>query len=169
MLNVPRLVCLSMIAAALSGGIARLDAQSTSLAGDPARGKTLFDSGGCLDCHRVGDRGSRLGPDLSDIGGRRTPDRLQESLVAPDDEVLPENRFARLVTKDGTIVTGRLLNQDAMSVQLITPKDELKSYLRTTLREYSILDKGLMPSTQGKLSGQQVADIISYLSSLKEG
>ena len=136
-------------------------------AGDASRGKALVESSGCFDCHRIGDRGSRLGPDLSDIGDRRTPVRLQQALVAPDEEVLPENRFVRLVTRDAATITGRLLNQDAISVQLITPKDELKSYLRANLREYVILDKGLMPSVQGKLTDQQVADIVSYLSSLK--
>ena len=117
-----------------------------SAAGDVARGKALVDSSGCFDCHRIGDRGSRLGPDLSDIGGRRTPERLQRALVAPDEEVIPENRFVRFVTTEGATVTGRLLNQDAISVQLINPKEELKSYLRATLREYVIVDKGLMPS-----------------------
>lgn len=145
-------------------------AQQTDVpAGDASRGKSLVESNGCFDCHRIGDQGSRLGPNLSDIGTRRTPDRLQKSLVAPDDEVLFENRFVRVVTKDGATVTGRLLNQDAMSVQVMTPKEELKTYLRTNIREYTVLDKGLMPSSQGKLTDQQVADIVAYLSSLKGG
>ena len=87
--------------------------------------------------------------------------------MAPDEEVLPENRFVRIVTKDGATITGKLLNQDAISVQLINPKEELKTYLRANLREYTILDKGLMPSVQGKLTDQQVADIVTYLRSLK--
>jgi putative heme-binding domain-containing protein len=134
---------------------------------EPARGKDLVASSGCFDCHRIDDRGSRLGPDLSDIGSRRTPDRLQAALVTPDDEVLPENRFVRFVTKGGATITGRLLNQDTISVQLINAKEELKSYLRTSIRDYTIVDKGLMPSVQGKLSDQQVADVVAYLSSLK--
>jgi hypothetical protein len=70
-------------------------------------------------------------------------------------------------SKEGTTVTGKLLNQDAISVQLMNPKEELKTYLRANLREYTIIDKGLMPSVEGKLTAQQVADIVSYLSSLK--
>ena len=136
-------------------------------AGDASRGKALVESSACFDCHRIGDRGSHHGPDLSDIGGRRTPDRLQQALVAPDEEVLVENRFVRFVTREGATVTGRILNQDAISVQLITPKDELKSYLRAGLREYAIIVKGLMPPTQDKLTNQQVSDIVTYLSSLK--
>jgi len=137
-------------------------------AGDASRGRALMESNSCFDCHRIRDRGSRLGPNLSDIGSRRTPDRLGQALVAPDEEVTPENRFVRLVTKEGATITGRLLNQDAFSVQLITPKDELKTYMRAALRDYAIVDKGLMPSVRGKLTDQQIADIVAYLASLKE-
>lgn len=141
--------------------------QADAASGDVTRGKALVESSGCFDCHRVADRGSRLGPNLTDIGGRRTPERLRQALVAPDEEVLSENRFVRVVTKDGTTVSGKLLNQDAISVQLLNPKEELKTYLRATLREYTILEKGLMPSVQGKLTPQQIDDMVAFLSSLK--
>ena len=141
--------------------------QNETLAGDAGRGKALVESSGCFDCHRIDDRGSRLGPNLSSIGSRRTPVRLRQALVAPDEEVVPDNRFVRIVTKDGATVTGKLLNQDATSVQMMNPKEELKTYLRANLREFTILDKGLMPPVEGKLNAQQVADIVSYLSSLK--
>jgi putative heme-binding domain-containing protein len=157
------LVAVATLAAAV------VAAQESAPAGDASRGQALVASSGCFDCHRIGDRGSRLGPDLTDIGGRRTPERLQRALIAPDEEVAFDTRFVRVVTKDGTAVTGRLLNQDAISVQMMTPKDELKTYMRANLREYAILDKGLMPSVEGKLSPQQIADVVAYLSSLKPG
>lgn len=130
-------------------------------------GKALLESSGCFDCHRIGDRGSRLGPDLSDIGSRRVPDRLRQALLAPDEEVLTENRFVRFVTRDGATITGRLLNQDGISVQLINAREELKTYVRADLRDFTIVDKGLMPSVEGTLTEQQVDDIVAYLSSLK--
>jgi quinoprotein glucose dehydrogenase len=136
-------------------------------AGDPARGHELVASRKCLECHRIGGNGSRLGPDLSEIGKLRTLDKLQRAIVAPDEDVLPEHRFVRLVTKDGATVVGRLLNQDAFSIQLMNKDEQLKSYLKSSLREHTILDKGLMPSSDGTLTPQQVADIVSYLASLK--
>jgi putative heme-binding domain-containing protein len=162
-MKLQRLALPAVVPFVVLSGIAVL-AQSS---GDEARGKTLVESNGCFDCHRIDQRGSRVGPDLSDIGTRRTPERLQQALLDPDDEVLFENRYVRFVTKDGATVTGRLLNQDALSVQLINPKEELKTYMRATLRDYTVVDKGLMPSVRGKLTDQQVADIVSYLSSLK--
>ena len=135
--------------------------------GDGANGKVLVESNTCFDCHRIGERGSHLGPDLSDIGSRRSPDALQRAIVFPDEDVLPEQRFVRLVTKDGTTVVGRLLNQDAFSIQLIGKDDQLKSYMKANLRQHTILEKGMMPSFAGKLTVQQIADIVNYLASLK--
>ena len=38
--------------------------------GDPARGRAAFlaNTGACLGCHRVGETGGTVGPDLSQIG-----------------------------------------------------------------------------------------------------
>jgi putative heme-binding domain-containing protein len=168
--NLRRQLLALAAAYALAGGtalIAQRAAPADLPAADASRGRTLMDSNKCFDCHRIGDRGSRLGPNLSDIGDRRTPDSLRQALVAPDAEVIAENRFVRLVTAQGATITGRLLNQDAFSVQLITPGEELKTYMRAGLRDYAIVDTGLMPSVEGKLTDQQIADIVAYLASLK--
>jgi quinoprotein glucose dehydrogenase len=135
--------------------------------GDAGNGKVLVTSNGCLDCHRIGEAGSRVGPDLSNVGAARSPDQLQKAIVAPDDEVQPEHRFVRVVLKDGSTVTGRLLNQDAFSIQLLDAKEQLKSYLKSNLRDLTILTKGLMPSFKDKLTTQQVNDIVNYLATLK--
>ena len=158
-----RMMMWSVTAGVLVLAAAQLFAQT----GDTAKGKALVASSGCLNCHRIGDTGSRLGPNLSGIGDRRTPDRLQRSIVAPDEEVLPENRFVTIVLKDGTMVRGRLLNHDALSIQLLDPKEQLRSFLTADIRGYTILTKGLMPSFESKLSAQQIADLVAYLSSLK--
>jgi putative heme-binding domain-containing protein len=156
----------SLIGAIAAAAVAAQDA-AKPIRGDAANGKALVTSTKCLDCHRIGETGSRLGPDLSDVGDRKTPEQLQRAIVAPDEEVPPDSRSVRVVTRDGTTVTGRLLNQDAFSVQLMNPAEQLKSYLKSDLRELTILEKGLMPSYEGKLNAQQVADLVRYLASLK--
>ena len=92
-----------------------------------ANGRALVERSQCLDCHRIGDRGSRLGPTLTDIGNLRSREELRDALVAPDQDVLPEHRSVRLVTKDGATIVGRLLNQDAFSIQLMNADEQLKS------------------------------------------
>ena len=136
--------------------------------GDAARGKTVFESKGCLSCHRVNGNGSRVGPDLSAIGNqRRFADQLKRSILDPDTEMLPGNRFVRLVTKDGATLNGRLLNQDTFSVQLLDSKEHLVSVLRSNLREFTFVEKSPMPSYRDKLSSQELDDLVGYLVSLK--
>jgi alcohol dehydrogenase (cytochrome c) len=130
-------------------------------------GRSLIESNKCFECHRIGERGSRVGPDLSDVGARRSSDQLRRAILSPDSEVLPQHRSARIVTNDGKTVIGRLMNQDAFSIQLLTTDEQLKSYSKSGLREQTILTKGLMPSYEGRLSAQQIGDIVAHLESLK--
>jgi len=143
-------------------------AAGTIASGDAARGKTIFEGKGtCTSCHRVLGSGSRIGPDLSQIGGARRVVELQRSLVDPDAEIVPANRMLKLVTRDGATVTGRLLNQDAFTLQLLDSKEQLRSFSKSNLREFSFVANSAMPSYKDKLSSQELADLVSYLASLK--
>jgi putative heme-binding domain-containing protein len=127
----------------------------------------LIQQNGCLSCHRLGEAGSYVGPDLDGVGAHRTPEQLQASLQSPKKEVLPENRAVRLVSSDGKTVTGRLLNQDGFSVQLIDSSGQLRSFARSGLREFTIVTTNPMPSYADKLSAQDLNDLVRYLSTLK--
>src|SRR5262245_32004239 len=78
--------------------------------GDAASGRAIFSGkGGCTACHRIGATGSRVAPNLSDIGAARSAGSLQRSLVDPTSQMMPINRPVRVVTKDGTVINGRRL------------------------------------------------------------
>jgi len=135
--------------------------------GNAARGEALFEGKGqCLNCHRVKDRGSRLGPDLSEIGGQRRVVEMEKTLTDPSSDNQPQHRFVRVVTREGTTVTGRLLNQDTFTVQLIDARERLLSFPRSDLRELTPLG-AQMPSYKSKLTSAEMADLVSYLVSLK--
>jgi putative heme-binding domain-containing protein len=127
----------------------------------------LIKANGCLSCHRVGDAGSYVGPNLSDIGASRSVADIQASLVSPSKDVRPENRSVHLVTKDGKTVTGRILNQDGFSVQIIDSESQLRSFQKSSLREFTIVTTNPMPSYADKMSAQDMTDLVHYLSSLK--
>ncbi len=82
---------------------------------------------------------------------------------------MPSNRFVRLVTRDGATITGRMLNQDAFTVQLLDSKEQLRTLMRADLKEFTFIDKSPMPSYRGKLSPQEMTDLVSYLVSLQGG
>jgi putative heme-binding domain-containing protein len=142
-------------------------ARAGATAGDPSRGRALFEGkGGCQTCHRVNDVGSRLGPDLSDIGRFRRTIDLERSLTAPDEEILGQNRFYRVVDKVGGTVTGRLLNLDTFTVQMLDSNEHLRSFIKSDVREHGFIDTSPMPSYKNKLTPEEIADIVTFLRSL---
>ena len=131
-------------------------------------GKAIFEGKGqCNSCHRIAGAGARMGPDLTEIGSVRKPDQLEESLLDPDAEVATQNRAYRVVTRAGETVTGRLLNIDTFSVQILDSKERLRSFARQDLKESAFVAKSPMPSYRDKLSAAELADLVNYLSSLK--
>lgn len=135
--------------------------------GDPARGKELFAAKGCAGCHRILGTGSRVGPDLSEIGSFRRAPELQQSILDPDADVQPDNRTFKAVTRDGASITGRVINEDAFTLQVLDSRERLLSLNKADLREYSFAKGSAMPSYKDKLTTQELADLVSYLASLK--
>lgn len=136
--------------------------------GNAARGKAIFDGkGGCAGCHRVYGVGSRVGPDLSDIGALRRVSEIELSILDPNAEVLAQNRYYRATTRNGETVTGRLLNEDTFSIQLLDTKERLLSIQRSDLRDAGFLSESPMPSYRDKLTKAEQDDLVTYLISLK--
>jgi cytochrome c553 len=80
--------------------------------------------------------------------------------------VQPENRFYKVTPKNGEPVTGRLLNRDTFTVQLIDRDERLRLFQVADLRGHGF-EETPMPSVRDKLSPQEIADVVSYLSSLR--
>jgi putative heme-binding domain-containing protein len=137
--------------------------------GDVSRGKMLFDGpkGRCFDCHRVKDQGSFAGPDLTEIGRLRQPAAIQRSLVDPNSAMQPINRPVRATTRDGTVITGRRLNEDLFSVQIISDDGRLRSFVKSELRDWAVSTISTMPSYKDSLSASELADLVAYVVSLK--
>ena len=144
--------------------------RAAATAGNGANGQAIFTGKGtCTSCHRINGVGARLGPDLSEIGRLRHSTEIEQSIVDPDAMIVPSNRFVRIVTRDGATITGRLLNQDAFTVQILDSKEQLRSMQRADLKEFAFIDKSPMPSFRGRLSPQEITDLVSYLVSLQGG
>jgi putative heme-binding domain-containing protein len=136
--------------------------------GDASRGKALFEGkGACHTCHRVRGVGSRSGPDLSEAGLMLRAIEIETSILEPNASVATSSPPFRAVRKDGTVISGLLLNQDMFTLQLLDAQGDLRSVEKADLREFGLLTSSPMPSFKDKLTPQELADLIAYVGALK--
>lgn len=160
-------------AAELTGIIAFIRAgfdTSTSVKiGNAASGRALFEGKGeCATCHRVAGTGPRAAPDLSDIGIARAPAVLDRTIRDPTAALLPINRPVRIVTADGQTIRGRRLNEDTHTVQIIDEGERLLSLVKKELRSFEVVRESAMPAYAGRLSDDEIADVLAYLLTLRK-
>ena len=136
--------------------------------GDAAHGEQVYKSKGCANCHMIRGAGSGFGPELSDIGSRRSVAYLRESVVAPEASVPDGFLMIEAVTTDGATVSGLRANEDTFSIQIRTTKGEYVSFRKADLKELRKLrGKSPMPSYQGSLAPEELTDLIAYLAGLR--
>jgi len=149
---------------------------TVAAAGVPARGKEIFNGkGGCAACHRAEGAGGTSGPDLTRAGVGRggrgpaapvDPAVLERSILEPDADIAVAFRVYQVTPTTGAPVRGVLLNQDTFSVQLRDEQQNLRAFLKSDLKQHGFLPSP-MPSYKGRLTAQEVADVVSYLLTLK--
>ena len=137
--------------------------------GDAKRGRELYQSKAhCSQCHIVAGEGTSLGPELTEIGARRSAAHLRAAVLDPQ-STLPEGFLVvRAVNKDGQALTGIRLNEDTFSIQIRDMSGGLHSFFKTDLKEFERkTGQTPMPSFRGVLSAAEVDDLVSYLVSLQ--
>jgi putative heme-binding domain-containing protein len=140
----------------------------TTAATGSSPGQAIFEGkGGCLACHRVGEKGSHAGPNLSDIGILRRAAELERSILDPAAEVLSQNSSIVAVTKGGETIRGRLINADTHNVQIVNANGQLKNLQRDTLRSFAQERTTSMPSFRDRLTARELTDLVAYLVSLR--
>lgn len=136
--------------------------------GDVARGRAAFTGKGkCQECHGPDGEGTRSAPSLADVGVIRTPTELTRALVTPDADIHPDFRTVRAVTRAGATITGRLMNQDTFSMQILDTSGQLRGLQKADLKEFAVVRTSPMPSSTGTLTAQEIDDVVAYLARLR--
>ncbi|HLH38607.1 MAG TPA: c-type cytochrome, partial [Bryobacteraceae bacterium] len=124
--------------------------------------------GNCAQCHTVRGEGGVLGPELTDIGARRSAAHLRAAVLDPE-RTLPEGfLLVRIRTKDGRAITGVRLNEDIFTIQIRDLNGGLHSFIKADLAELEKeTGKTPMPSFRAVLSAAETDDLVAYLASLR--
>jgi putative heme-binding domain-containing protein len=138
--------------------------------GDAINGRAVFfgKKTACATCHRVGNDGGKVGPDLTKIGVIRAGRDLLEAIVVPSSTIAQGFDPYVFVTDDGKVLNGLIARQtadfvvvrDASGAELQLRKSKIQEMRRSTV---SIMPEGL----DRALSRGEFRDLLAFLQSLK--
>jgi putative heme-binding domain-containing protein len=138
--------------------------RALSANGAVPRGDAVFQKN-CLVCHKVGTRGSSVGPDLTTAGDKDKA-ALLAHILDPNQYLLPNFETYVVVDQSGRTLTGMIAAQSATSVTLKKEQGKQETILRSNIDELVSTGKSLMPEGfEQKINIQQMADLLAFLKS----
>ena len=137
--------------------------------GDRARGEILFESAraGCIACHKIGNQGGMIGPELSAVGSGVPADRIVTEVLWPARQVKGGYALSRITMRDGRVLQGYL--QESRDKKLLLLRDFAGAGMHEVEAEMVSKEEpigSLMPPTAQSLSRDELSDLFAYLFSL---
>ncbi|MFI5454189.1 MAG: PVC-type heme-binding CxxCH protein [Isosphaerales bacterium] len=130
--------------------------------GDPDRGRSIFDRE-CVACHKLGERGHAVGPNLAGMR-RKTPEEILVSILDPNREVSPEFLEYAVALDDGRVVTGLVAAETPVSLTLRGREGAEQTILRHNVDEIASTGKSLMPEgLERSVPPGEMSDLIAFL------
>jgi putative membrane-bound dehydrogenase-like protein len=132
------------------------------LNGDPAHGKKIYEER-CISCHRVGNEGFALGPDLITVKNTGK-EKLLVNIVDPNREVRPEYVSYVIETKDDQSLIGLITSETTTSVTLRQAYGKEDVVNRSDIVRMQSQGQSLMPEgLEAGLTSQDAADLLDYI------
>lgn len=132
------------------------------LAGNPHKGQVHYQKL-CMQCHRAGEMGQQVGPDLNTVSSQNVTALLRSIL---DPSIAVEESYTQylVVLKSGDVITGLLQSETPSSVRIRTAAGTDETLMRNDMESMRAISGSLMPEglEQG-LSEQDMADLISFI------
>jgi putative heme-binding domain-containing protein len=138
--------------------------------GDPDRGRSVFmgNAAACSSCHRVGDQGGQIGPDLTRIGASRSGRDLVESILVPSSTIAQGYESYLVQTSDGQVFAGIIGRQTPDLVVLLDSARNEQRIRRDRIEQMRRQPTSIMPEGFGRtLSRDQMKDLLAFLQSLR--
>lgn len=136
--------------------------------GDPIAGEKVYRRADlqCMNCHAIGGVGSIVGPDMISIGASAPVDYLLESLLDPAAKVKEGYHTKKILTQEGTIITGMVQSFSGGVYRLRLADGSLKDVAEAEIDEIadgsSLMPAGLIDT----LTSAELIDLVSFLSNL---
>jgi putative membrane-bound dehydrogenase-like protein len=116
----------------------------------------------CVQCHRIGSEGTRLGPELTGAG-KHGARYFLENIIDPDAVIGTDFQATTVETKDGESITGLLANETPAAVTLRTTTGE-SVVPKSTIKAKTTGAKSLMPEALlDSLSEREQIELLKFL------
>ena len=126
-------------------------------------GRTLFDRT-CSKCHRLFGEGGDIAPDLTG-SGRKKADYVIRNLVDPSEDIDAAYRLTNVLTADGRLFSGFIVQQDDYEITVRTQdarvRLEMKDVEEVATSKVSMMPEGMLKT----LTDEQFRDLLVYLAS----
>lgn len=136
--------------------------------GDATRGEGLFhgDLAKCATCHRVGDKGKDIGPDLTAAAKKFSAPILLDSILNPSSAISFGFEGSQILTKEDQVYEGIVMGE-GKTILIKDVAGEIHVVEAKDIAARKKMSVSIMPEFKGALSAQELADIIAFLQSQK--
>jgi len=144
--------------------------QMAMYGGNPRTGANIFyknNSAQCIRCHQIDKMGGMVGPELTGIGAKLSPQQLIASLVAPSDRIAPGYGIVTLTLEDGETMTGTLVGENEQKIILQKASGENHEIPVSTIKTRKNAPSA-MPSMKPLLTKHEIRDVMAYLMTLDD-
>jgi putative heme-binding domain-containing protein len=137
---------------------------SLNSTGDATKGEQVFRRV-CAACHRIGNEGHRVGPDITDVRNK-TAEQLLAEVLDPNRIVEPRYSVSTVLMKDGRSMTGIVVSQSGQQVVLLKSGGIEDRLRREEIEEIQSSSQSLMPvGLEKEVTPIEMNDLITYLRS----
>lgn len=134
--------------------------------GDAARGQVIYTQR-CMACHRAGNLGVQVGPDLITVKTKGR-DGILTAVLDPNKEVAAQYIAYTVETKDGQTLLGIITRDDANSLALKIMGGAEINVARSNVKGSHSSGQSLMPEgIEAGMSVQDMTDLVSFIEELK--
>ncbi len=121
----------------------------------------------CSQCHRVGETGVNVGPNLLSLA-HWPKEQFLENILNPNGNIVPGYEEYMIETQDGRIITGVMAEQSATTVTLRRGHGAQDTVLRSTIAGLRPLTVSAMPEDlERTINVDQMADLLEYLKTMQ--
>lgn len=135
--------------------------------GNATRGRALF-SVICANCHRMGDLGRNIGPELSQIATKYDRATLLGHIVEPTKVIDSQWQLTTVTLTNGESLSGFVTERDSNRLSLQQLDGQARSINLADLKSSTTSRVSLMPERlMDSLTAQEASDLLEFVGSFK--